>query len=738
MKNDEHAGLFHVVAWLALRQGASLPFSNLGRMSSANYDLQERGAGADYERYLAAMDASMQQKIALTAAHVLGQGWVADMGMGSGSGSEALAALYPSIRVTGVDINPEMVERASARFQRKNLDFRSGDIGKPCFDPESLDAIFNSSVLHHVTSFNDYRLEEAAHALFHQVAQLRPHGSLIVRDFLRPESGEVLLDMPQASAELFRRFAREFRFLKPAEERGFAFEELPSPEPGWVRFRCEHLHAAEFVLRKDYTSDWETEILEEYTYFTQAEFVAHFHRLGLRILASTPLWNPWIVDQRFEGQFVLRDLEENDLGFPPTNYLIVGEKVDSDQGVLFRPGQSLEPGGFLEFTSYRHKTRGSIRELVRRPNLTVDALPYFELDGELYVLARKSHPRPLLSLCDNRLDGALSPTYVTEPLTVICGDKPMAQTVEEVLDGWAGIGGEEIFEFRKGSTTYPSPGGVQEEIRSFFVQVAPRMVGTPGARDQVRAIEAGQLLRAAQVGGLPDARLETLTFELMRKLGRPTGPWIGESLELHQHGEPAGVVNFPELLQTPRRRAYERTEQSVSFLQLERRVFTEHRSDGEILREVDLEYVRPARASLNTVAVAPLWRGPTTVYFGVVDEDLPAAQCFSGHSNHLQAPAWRLPSSLTSLHELPAYLAQALQKENGLTVRESFALGGPYFPSPGVTPEIAYPWAVDVEAQEASSLPLLWVPLSQLVEGFEHLKEGHLRTLVSRVARALA
>ena len=142
-----------------------MDFSNRFGMTSANYSRQERGAGADYERYLAAMDASMQQKIALTAAHVLGQGWVADMGMGSGSGSEALAALYPSIRVTGVDINPEMVERAAARFSRPNLDFRSGDIGKPCFEPESLDAIFNSSVLHHVTSFNDYRLEEAAHAL---------------------------------------------------------------------------------------------------------------------------------------------------------------------------------------------------------------------------------------------------------------------------------------------------------------------------------------------------------------------------------------------------------------------------------------------------------------------------------------------------------------------------------------------------------------------------------------------
>lgn len=52
-----------------------------------------RGDGGAYDRYLQAMDASMRQKVALTAAHLLGRGRVADMGMGSGAGTAALAAL---------------------------------------------------------------------------------------------------------------------------------------------------------------------------------------------------------------------------------------------------------------------------------------------------------------------------------------------------------------------------------------------------------------------------------------------------------------------------------------------------------------------------------------------------------------------------------------------------------------------------------------------------------------------
>ena len=59
------------------------------------YDSQDRGDGHAYDRYLRQMDASMRQKVALTAAHLLCEGELADMGMGSGTGSHALALLYP-------------------------------------------------------------------------------------------------------------------------------------------------------------------------------------------------------------------------------------------------------------------------------------------------------------------------------------------------------------------------------------------------------------------------------------------------------------------------------------------------------------------------------------------------------------------------------------------------------------------------------------------------------------------
>src|SRR6185295_11652113 len=115
--------------------------------------------------------------------------------------------------------------------------------------------------------------------------------------------------------------------------------------------------------------------------------------------------------------------------------------------------------------------------------------PWFLLDGDPYVLARRSYPRPILR-CQPRgtssLDGSRPAAYVTEPLTVLQQDEPLGRTVEAALKGLAGIGAE---------------------VRSVFVEVDPVFVERPldavsGFRTSgiVRAIEARQLLRAAQVG----------------------------------------------------------------------------------------------------------------------------------------------------------------------------------------------------------------------------------------------
>ncbi|WP_437813059.1 methyltransferase domain-containing protein [Sorangium sp. So ce1078] len=777
----------------------------------AGYEAEQRRDDLSaYARYLSAMDASMRQKVALTAAHLLCEGRVADMGMGSGQGSAALAQLYPRLQVIGVDIDPTVIELARSAHRHPNLSFQLGDIATAVFPPESLDGIFDSSVLHHVTSYGGYRHANAADALAAQVEQLSPGGVLVVRDFVDPGPEPVLLDVPAddgdggpdprgaSTAALLERFAGEFRSLSP--EPGFPLSRvepepsgaLPAPRPGWRRYRLAHKHAVEFVLRKDYRADWEAEVKEEYTYFSQAQFEALFARLGLRVLSSTPLRNPWIVRNRFAGRFELRDAAGARLPYPPTNYLIVGEKVKAGQGVAFRLRPAEGPPQFLRIEHHRDRATGRVFDLAARPHPTLDIVPFFFAGETAYVLARTSYPRPIAHACREEtppLDGSGPADYLAEPLAVVQTEFPVGHTVERALERAAGVRPAAIQRMIPGTTYYPSPGGILEEVRSMLVEVEPTFVNAPsdnvsgfGTSGRIRAIEARQLLRAAQVGGLPDARLELNVYDLLARFGLPFGPWIGDDIALPGgradppgagaegaaggDGGAAAVVeptSLRALLERPSRRRFSRVDASAStgFLEVRRARFEELAEGGAVVAARELEYVVPRPLGALTVSTALLARSPSgEVLLGVDDHDLPAAQSFSGNSELLVAPAWRLPRGARTLADAEAFVRARLRVEYGIEAGEAVELGGAYRPSAGLTPELVQPLAFVVTAVAAGAppaaaaaphaaasplaapaldpaRPLYWAPLAALVAGREHLPDGHLRVIALRAAHAL-
>ncbi|HEX6095596.1 MAG TPA: class I SAM-dependent methyltransferase [Thermoanaerobaculia bacterium] len=740
---------FGSIALASVRATGSIMSSGMA------YDEQDRGDRAAYDRYLRGMNASMKQKVALTAAHLLATGRVADMGMGSGEGTFALAALYPSLQVVGVDINPTMVELARETHALPNLSYVTADIATRCFPDQSLDGVFDSSVLHHVTTFNGYSYEAAANALAAQAAMLKPHGMLIVRDFVAPGEGEVLLDLPAndgddsdaprtcATAQLFVRFAREFRRL--SDTPGLPFTELEAPRAGWRRFRVSHRAAVEFVLRKDYRADWDTEILEEYTYFSQPQFEETFAGLGLRIVASTPLWNPWIVRNRWSGRFVIRSGDGDELELPPTNYLIAGEKVAADEGVRLGVRGAAEPIGFLRMEHYRNRRSGAIVDLVRRPHPTIDVIPWFAAGDDVFMLARKSYPRPIVGAeTTPTIDGSTPSTYVTEPLNVLQQDKPLGRTVVEALGVCALLPPSDVRTFREGCTYYPSPGGVEEEVRSTLVEVEPHFAQTDipsgsgfSTSGHVRPIEVTQLLRAAQVGALTDARLEINAYHLLQTLGRDPGAWIGDQIEIRSTAAvtPTDVM---ALLSRRGRRVFEEVRESANFLDLRCATFDEYTAGGDVVSSQRLEYVVPRTLSINTIATALLTRSGDELLMGVDDHDLAAAQSFNGNSDIVVTPAWRLPHAIEHKSDALRWTAERLMREYGVRASRWFDLGGMYHPSPGVTPERVYPFAVETEALAAEGeRRLTWIRVRDAVARAAQLRDGHLRIVLFRAAHAL-
>lgn len=725
------------------------------------YERQHRGTEAAYEAYFKGMDASMQQKVALTTAHFPVRGRIADMGSGSGRGTYDLACLYGGLELAGVDINPVSVERAARAFRRPNLSYVVGDIAEMVFPAESLDGILDSSVLHHVTSFNDFDVRRVFKTLENQVAQLKTGGVIIVRDFVIPDGpGRVHLDLPAddgvetgdivelSTAALFERFAREWR---SSVNRGgpVPFIKTESSRPGFARYELSLRAAAEFVLRKDYRADWATEVLEEYTYLSQSQFEEAFRSLGLRIVTSRPLWNPWIVQNRFEGKFHLSDLDGNPLPFPPTNYLIVGEKVRAGGGVALseRESTTISAPTFLSLKGYRHKESGQVLELVERPHQTIDVVPWFESAGQLFVVAKKDFPRPVINASPERprLDRANHSGYVTEPVSAIVeADADAEREVYRVLRERAGFEAEDVVRLGDPVSYYTSPGGVDELVVSRLVEVRPRRTElsfpnyTPFKdAGTVRELDAAQVLRACHVGGMFDARLEINIYRLLRELGRGCGPWIGAPLALSVQPHafaPAGVAQ-----DTPARAAFGPPTllSRPQFLSLCEGRFEERDGASHTLAEARFEYVRPKHLSTNTVVVLPVAKTERGIFVGVESRDLPAVQSFSRSSRITTAPAWRLPSSVTHVSEIPPFLKEALSRDFSLQARRVWELGGAYFPTPGVTPEVVHPFAVEVGADEQPGATLQFVLLPELIRQPELLRDAHLLIAAYRLSHAL-
>lgn len=698
----------------------------------------------------------MQQKIALTTAHFPARGTIADMGSGSGSGTYDLARLYRGLELVGVDINPITVEYSAEHYRAPNLRFVVGDIADRVFDPESLDGILDSSVLHHVTSFNGFNSGEALRAIRNQIAQLKTGGVLIIRDFVVPDSPERIVrltlpttdgagtgDIPKLStAGLFQVFARDFRSSRnPLGPVPFVRAE-PAAD-GFATFETTLRYAAEFVLRKDYRDHWAPELLEEYTYFTQDDFEQAFRAENLRIVVSMPLWNPWIVENRFRNRFSIADESGDPVHFPPTNYLIAGEKVSAGDGVRLAEEQpSASAPDFLHIRFYRQRSTGRVFELAERPNPTVDLLPWFVSEsGQLFVLAKKDFPRPIVNADRDtpNLNRAGFSGYITEPISAIV--KPDA-SIGDLLAERAGLDGGSIAEISEPQTYFTSPGGINEIVESRLVRIngwdrRPHPIENYTrfkSAGTVRELDALQVLRASHVGGMFDARLELNIYRLLRKLGRSAGSWIGAAIT--PRTRPVSFDISEELAIGDAVEFDAAEERPPEFLDHRRAMFCETDAAGQIISRSELEYVVPRTLTKHTVSAIPFVRTDSGTFVGIEIRDLPAPQHFFGNSRLACVPAWRLPRPVRHKFDLEPFVRDRFPIDFSLKAATVSELGGAYFTSAGLTPEIVYPLAVEIETVEDGS-ELQFIRIEKLLAIQRDLRDAHLLIALNRLGHAL-
>jgi SAM-dependent methyltransferase len=135
--------------------GAALLYRNRNSLERARanvraFDLPTAGM---YDALVASLLSGLYERVADEVAASLSTGTVLEVGSGPGQLAVRMAQKAPGLAVTGVDISPEMVERAARRAAVSGLDervrFEAGDVGALRFPEASFDEAVSTLSMHH-------------------------------------------------------------------------------------------------------------------------------------------------------------------------------------------------------------------------------------------------------------------------------------------------------------------------------------------------------------------------------------------------------------------------------------------------------------------------------------------------------------------------------------------------------------------------------------------------------------
>ena len=742
---------------------------------------------------LAEMEKTIAQKVAVCRAHMLlaDGATVLDAGCADGRATAYFALTNPKAHVIGIDYDADYIAQARETFGHiPNLEFIEDDLRSFDLGARRLDAIVNLSILHEPYSFTGYRTATVGEILTAELKNLRDGGVIINRDFVLPDEPDRMVYLALSDdggtgttpetmsyADLLHLYSREamsFDNGDPAGHiKGFFAEEhterlrgrSDAVPAGWRIFYLPHQFAWEFIWRKEYRKRFFQEAQEKYAFWTERQYREEPERLGARVTYSAPFENPWIMENWYAPHALLFDARMERLPLPPSNFISVLEKIP--------PGTSIRLGehkvadgetGYLKVETFRHESQSDkIYDLVTRPGGDVtDVLPYSIEGGDLIVYAKGGYPRPMANthprMMTSSLDHKTWSGHMIEPLAAAGSDLGWRDTVRQVLSERAGFGDGIDLEAieRPDLTYYTAPAELNERVSSVFVEVrAPRRFERPlsggfsGFSDDgpVLSFAAQDILDAAQVGLLPEARLEMNTYAVMRKTDQVPRPWIGGEIEI---ADVSGlqVATLEEMAGAAEAsRVFTSCDTPSGWLEVVRSQFHEVAMEAGRRRRIahqELEFVVPSQKqtediSTNSVTLLCLAREPSSgdVLCGLqavtgTRSQFPSVQQREGRSGHLTLPGYRLPSRVAHVQDLPRWIAL----QTGVAEASVRELGSGYFPSLGVMPNRVFPFAITEISPHLRQL-CRFVSLAEAFRNFERLQDLHTMVALARAVHAL-
>jgi SAM-dependent methyltransferase len=310
----------------------------------------------DYNSYVRQMDEIAVLKFQETAPYIKA-GRVGDIGCAVGSWIK-LACMDERLRESdfyGIEVARALFDICQQR--KHNGEFKNpfvffsqrNAVTGLVFDRQSMNTIHTSSLTHEIESYGSRA--DLLSFIKNRYDELAPGGVWINRDVVGPENKDriVLMKLNEtdgrntdfdktfttredlaaylqglSTSARFNRFALDFR---KKEKYTLNYEPVTIQGENYIRLSLRD--ACEFMSRKDYTDNWESEMHETFCFWDFNEWKQHLTAVGFRIAEPSQAYtNEWIVKNRLFNKVALftDDAVRKPIDYPVTNMLMLAVK----------------------------------------------------------------------------------------------------------------------------------------------------------------------------------------------------------------------------------------------------------------------------------------------------------------------------------------------------------------------------------------------------------------------------
>ncbi|MCW3491039.1 class I SAM-dependent methyltransferase [Dethiobacter alkaliphilus] len=231
---------------------------------------------------------------------------IVEIGCGNGVVLDLLAHNFRKSQITGIDLDPVMCDAARKRCL-DNVDvLLTGATHLPLAD-ESVDVVIYCSTIHEIYSHGGPH--EVDNSLSEAVRVLKPGGSIIIRDTVKPAQEKVRVNFKKDwTRKRFRTFIKDYKVM-PARYRQLS--------DGAVQVELDYFF--EYLTKYFYEVGWHKEMDEIYGYFTKEEFRDKLTQHGLKVAKMHSYLLPFF-EEKWSKDFSM------DAPFPESTVIIKAVK----------------------------------------------------------------------------------------------------------------------------------------------------------------------------------------------------------------------------------------------------------------------------------------------------------------------------------------------------------------------------------------------------------------------------